>query len=120
MSRGDLRYVLLEERLAEPDEGITQMYVEVGDDGTVQRELGLDTSGSVVHRTPSDAHRHGERGFWDLVTVPTDLGTDVPAAEFERMWAAPDGPIPVSPPRANVLGRLRHWVSHFRKLPPHE
>lgn len=71
------------------------LYTEVDEDGWVQRELGVNGDGSIVHHlVPSDS-RPGWFGLARLSLVM--LTSNVSKAEFESLWnagAAPahDGP----------------------------
>ncbi len=67
--------------------GIAVIYVDLDDDGTTIRELGLDASGAIVHRHPGTPSitRHG---LFDLQTVETQERSDshMPADQFVRLW----------------------------------
>lgn len=95
---------------------MVDLYVEIQPDGNAAvsvREVGLDSDGRVVHRSPSAAHRFGGYGFFDpaVARFPLDSETsDLSAAEFETLWSRPD----VVPPPAQ-LARQRGFIGRVRQ-----
>jgi hypothetical protein len=63
-------------------------WVEVAPDGVVQREIGFDVSGAVVHLFPSKKYRHGTYGNFDLAPVEPAGPDSVAPSEFDRRWKA--------------------------------
>jgi hypothetical protein len=67
--------------------GMAVLHVEVGDDGSVHRELGLNTVGAIVHRYPGTptVARHG---LFDLQSFEAEARSDddMPAAQFAALW----------------------------------
>ena len=62
------------------------LYTEVDEDGWVQRELGVDEEGFIIHQlVPSDA-RPGWFGLARLSLLM--LTSNVSKAEFESLWHA--------------------------------
>lgn len=62
------------------------LYTEVDEDGWVQRELGVDDEGLIIHQlVPSDA-RPGWFGLARLSLLM--LTSNVSKAEFESLWHA--------------------------------
>lgn len=64
--------------------GVSEIWTEVGADGVVLREIGLDAEGHVVYCAPSE-ERH--RGFFDetpVVGAANEVGPD--RQLFERTW----------------------------------
>jgi hypothetical protein len=92
------------------------LFVEVGEDGWVAREVGLDEAGRVVYKFPWPA-RPSFRGSCDMATFATEGVPDaITPEQFERYWAAPldeaeelrwiqlvEGP--------SLASRLRAWLS---------
>jgi len=80
-------------RLTESDEtpmpdGAAEELVEIDSQGVVQRELGFDGDGNVVHQFPSTQFPHGSYGHFDLAPFETKgLTNDIEPAEFETRWA---------------------------------
>lgn len=79
------------------------------------REIGLDASGRVVHRSPSKAHRFGAHGMLDPrdISFPlADAESDLSAMEFEGLWMTPDLLPPPNLLRAepNLLRRIYRSV----------
>jgi hypothetical protein len=67
--------------------GLEKLYVFVEDDGTVARELGISTDGTVIHRHPGlpTVARHG---LFDLQVIDCESAVPVMSAEqFEALWA---------------------------------
>jgi|SRR5690606_29703598 len=62
------------------------LYTEIDEDGWVQRELGIDDDGLVVHRLVPSSTRPGWFGSTRL--APFMLHSNVTKAEFERLWCA--------------------------------
>jgi hypothetical protein len=67
--------------------GMARILTEVGDDGSVTRELGFDAEGNIVHRFPGEPTR-AEYGVFDLAKISPSGGADMKAEEFERLWSA--------------------------------
>jgi hypothetical protein len=67
--------------------GIAVIHVEVGDDGSAHRELGLDTVGAIVHRHPGSP-TVASHGLFDLQSVEAEARSDgdMPAAQFAALW----------------------------------
>lgn len=66
--------------------GIANLHVEVRDDGSVSRELGVSPAGDIVHRHPGlpTVARHG---LFDLQTVQADSPSDaISMAQFMALW----------------------------------
>jgi hypothetical protein len=65
--------------------GLSRILTEVGDDGSVTRELGFDLEGNIVHRFPGEPTR-AKHGLFDLAKVSASSGSDLNGEEFERLW----------------------------------
>lgn len=84
-----MRYYL---RLTESDEtpmsdGAAEELLEIDSRGVVQRELGFDGDGHVVHQFPSTHFPRGSYGHFDLAPFETKgLRNDMDPAEFETRW----------------------------------
>jgi len=84
-----MRYYL---RLTESDEtpmsdGAAEELLEIDSRGVVQRELGFDRDGHVVHQFPSTHFPRGSYGRFDLALFETKaLRNDMDPAEFETRW----------------------------------
>lgn len=86
--RKTLRYVRFTQQDFDVGDSVAEEWVEVALDGVVQREIGFDASGSVVHLFPSEKYRQGTYGHFDLAPVePTGLDS-VDPGEFDRRWEA--------------------------------
>ena len=107
----NVEYFKLVGRQAEPDLGIVELYLEVGPDRIVRREIGLDADSRVVHRVPSAMHRYGDRGFWDLTPVPEGEFAPVSKELIEELWAQPALlPPPDLAPRLGFKQRFRNLI----------
>jgi len=63
------------------------LYTEVTTSGLVVREVGLDSNGVVVHKSPS---RASPRGYFDLAIISMEnLTSDISSQEFEALWDTP-------------------------------
>lgn len=87
---------------------LASLAIEVDAEGRVFREVGLDATGVVSHRTPSDVYPHGEYGL--LLDVPRmyiddDIrcgnARELSESEFEALWNLPDRPPPQVSQRRN-------------------
>jgi hypothetical protein len=67
--------------------GLSRVLTELGEDGSVTRELGFDAGGSIVHRYPGEPTR-AEHGVFDLAKIGSLSWADMEAEEFERLWWA--------------------------------
>lgn len=68
--------------------GLAAVVTEIGPEGIVLREIGLDGAGSVVYRVPDDVSRH-DRALFDGQVVDAgnfDECDAIPGDEFERLW----------------------------------
>jgi hypothetical protein len=95
---------------------LRDIYVEVDPDtGFTSREIGLDSSGAVVHRFPSSAHRFGDHRIFDAAVnrfETKDESSDLTREQFDSLWSRPDlSPVPeqLAAP-ANWLGTLRQSI----------
>lgn len=79
---------------ADPFWGCVALAIEVDDEDWVKREVGIDASGRVVHKCPSEVHRYGSQGFWtgmvpreveDALASPVGLEA-ITEQEFETLW----------------------------------
>lgn len=69
------------------DTGIATIFVEVNSKGEVIREVGLDETGMIVHKCPSENYKYGTYGIFDLVKLKkTQLRNDLAEAQFEELW----------------------------------
>lgn len=66
--------------------GVEVVFTEVDRTGHVHREVGLDRSGTVVHKKPSAEHPYGRDGFFHLIDLPPRAQT-ISEAEFEKLWS---------------------------------
>ena len=92
---------------------LASLAIEVAAEGWVSREVGLDATGVVSHRTPSEAYPRGEYGL--LLDVPRmhiddDIrcgnARELSESEFEAFWDLPDHPPPDAPHGRILLQRL--------------
>jgi hypothetical protein len=89
--------------------GMPTLFTEVRSDGYVDREIGLDPTGRVIHRKPSGLYPRGDYGLFD--SPPLRLSEDlargfavsIDQAEFERIWA-----------REDVIPTKRSWRDRIR------
>ena len=67
--------------------GMVLLYTEVDSDGNILREIGLDKSGRILHKFPSNSYPHGKYGLFDnqRVKVP-DLQSTAIKEEFDKLW----------------------------------
>ena len=67
--------------------GMHCMWLEVNDEGFVERELGFNAKGELVHRYPGTG-RYGRHGVFDMNKFDvSSLGEDdIDPAEFEQVW----------------------------------
>ncbi|MCP3685585.1 MAG: hypothetical protein GY861_23285 [bacterium] len=67
--------------------GMYRLITEVNPNGTVLREVGLDTSGNVIHKTPTAQKNYG---LFDLQKIETNnLHSTLSTEEFEKLWHLP-------------------------------
>jgi hypothetical protein len=66
---------------------IEVVLVEINADGWPSREVGLDSTGRVVHRFPDSRYREGAYGIYDSWPIEPD-DDDVPITKeaFEEAW----------------------------------
>ena len=71
-------------------DGMHYLWVEVDNDGFVERELGFDEHGRIVHRYPGIGP-FGEYGLFDMnkFDVSPVRGGDIEPDEFQRAWDKP-------------------------------
>ena len=68
----------------ESKDGISILYTEIDDEGTVSREIGLDSNGDVVHKAPTDRDKYG---IFDIQKVDVSRYTNgIDPAEFDKLW----------------------------------
>jgi hypothetical protein len=84
------RYVRFTGQDFDMRDNAVEEWVEVAPDGVVQREIGFDVSGAVVHLFPSKKYRQGNYGHFDLAPVEPAGHDSVAPAEFDRRWKAAD------------------------------
>ena len=65
-------------------------YVEVGEDGWVGREIGLDQHDRVVYKFPEKGPFAGFRGMCDMALFDTASVVDaISEQDFDRLWSSP-------------------------------
>lgn len=69
------------------DLGIHRMLTEVNDAGEIEREVGLDADGRIIHRSPSAQSAHG---LFDNQRVEAPNGTELEQEAFEDFWSRED------------------------------
>jgi hypothetical protein len=85
------RYIQLRDYLT-TDLPFPSVFAEIGVDGWVHREVGLDESGRVVYKFPNPDFPHF-RGLCDLATFQVGDGQDaLDEATFEELWLTPSDP----------------------------
>jgi hypothetical protein len=93
---------------------------EIGEDGWVSREIGMDHDGRVVYKFPLPDSPSRFRGICDMVTFG-DAADDLPKEEFEALWAAPLDPIDQAQSIRAIRGpssleRMRGLLTRHRTL----
>ena len=69
-------------------DGLASLITEVNSQGRVVREVGLNSAGHVVHKCPSEKHRNGVYGYFDLAVIAIDsLRNDLSEDEFSSLWS---------------------------------
>ncbi len=67
--------------------GISILFTEIDDEGSVKREVGIDESNNVVHMFPSASFSSGVYGIFDNEKVDiSSLRSDISKDDFERLW----------------------------------
>lgn len=66
------------------DLGIHRLFTEVSDSGAVEREVGVDSEGRIVHRSPSSKSRYG---LFDNQLVEAESGSELEPEAFEDYWS---------------------------------
>lgn len=68
---------------------ITILYTEINDDGQVNKEIGLNSDGEIIHKCPSTEYPFGEYGIFDnqKVTI-SDLKSNFSKDEFYQFWGS--------------------------------
>jgi hypothetical protein len=66
--------------------GSTRVVTEIGDDGSVTREIGFDAKGNLFHRFPGEP-TCAQHGVFDVAKVGRSDRTDMHAEAFERLWS---------------------------------
>lgn len=66
------------------------MWIEIDDQGFIERELGFDDNGDIVHRYPGNG-RFGDYGVFDMnvFDVSSIVEDDIPPDEFQAVWDKP-------------------------------
>jgi hypothetical protein len=72
--------------------GMHHMWIQIDDEGFVERELGFDNEGEIVHRYPRNGP-YGDYGVFEMnkFDVPSLTDNDITSAEFEKAWNYVDG-----------------------------
>ena len=67
---------------------IDTLLIEVNEDGTIIREVGLDSNDQIIHKYPSKDYRYGRYGFFDLASISLshDVENDISEEKFETYW----------------------------------
>jgi hypothetical protein len=109
------RYANLGAEIIRGSELFAALYIEVTDDGSVSREVGLNVQGEVVYKFPWPGSSF--RGTCDLATF--DLGdspNDISPKEFDRLYGTPlDPDLEAASIRAwqgpSIIERIRHRLA---------
>jgi hypothetical protein len=95
---------------------VARLAAEIAPDGYPEREVGLDESATIIHRKPSDIHRHGDYGLLDGPPIDVDVALrrgdahEIDERAFLELWNLPTPPPPPHHARSShsrPLGRLR-------------
>jgi hypothetical protein len=66
---------------------IDLVFVEITNHGKVLREIGVDSSGKIIHKYPSHTHQYGHRGIFDLNIFDFEsFENEMDEEEFEILW----------------------------------
>lgn len=101
-----------------PHPPFSEILIEIGGDGPVEREIGVDPAGRVVYKFPWPGMLARFHGLNDMATYKvSDLEDDLAADEFERLWAQPIGPDNQARSMRAIQGpplaeKLRRWLTH--------
>ena len=70
---------------------IDTLLIEVNEDGTVSREVGLNKTDQIIHKYPSKDFRYGRYGIFDLasISLSKDIEDDFTEETFEKYWEKP-------------------------------
>jgi hypothetical protein len=100
------RYIRLNDYMTKPTdlEYFPSLFAEIGDDGWVSREVGLDDRGRVVYKFPNlDFPQF--RGTCDMAKFAVPDGDDaLDEAGFEKLWSAPSDPEELGNSIRTVMG----------------
>ncbi len=67
--------------------GISILFTEIDDEGSVKREVGIDKSNKVVHMFPSGSFSYGVYGIFNNEKVGISrLRSDISKVDFEELW----------------------------------
>ena len=84
--------------------GMAELLTEVAPNGQVLREIGLNSSGEIVHVAPTARDNYGQFDLQQLdMSAPRE--DDLNASEFEALWVA--APSRLTARKPGLLARLR-------------
>lgn len=66
---------------------LNNVYLEVGSNGEIKREVGLDINGKIIHKYPALNFKYGKRGLFDLTKFDVSgLKNEIKSEEFNELW----------------------------------
>jgi hypothetical protein len=86
-----MRYIIIDKEFVDLQKDFPSLgvfVVEISEDGTVKREVGLDKRNVPIHKYPDKSFRHGRYGVFDLacIDLPPATDNDVSKEFFEQCW----------------------------------
>jgi len=66
---------------------IDLVYLEIDNNGSTLREIGLDNNNMIVHKYPSESFEYGIYGIFDMNAFDLDsLESEISKENFEKIW----------------------------------
>ena len=63
------------------------MFLEINENGLIEREIGFNINGGIIHAYPSDKYHFGKYGIFDLTPFKyKKLNSDLDLEDFEKIW----------------------------------
>lgn len=86
-----MRYIKIDEGFVDLKKDFPSLgdfFVEINDDGAMNREVGVDKRNVPIHKYPSKDFHLGRYGVFDLnrIDLPPDTDNDISKEFFEQCW----------------------------------
>jgi hypothetical protein len=67
------------------DKELHKVLLEIDDEGRVNREIGLNKEGEIIHRFPSSHFKYGSYGLFDLTKFELNFKSDDEVEKIFKM-----------------------------------